>query len=132
MKLYRKRKGAVIGGVCIGIADKYNIDPLLIRISVLILIFFTGGLLGSVYLIFWTILPSLDSNTTIKEELVDKIQELKLVVNKVGKPLFLGGLSVFLGIFALFIFIFPFDIIYKVFIPLILIGIGLYFFIRHR
>ena len=132
MGLYRKREGAVIGGVCIGIADKYSIDLLLIRIAALILLFFTGGLLGAVYLVLWAVLPASDSDTTIKEELVDKVQELNLGANSVRKPLFLGGLFIVLGIFALFAFIFPFDIIYKIFIPLIFIGIGIYFLITYR
>ena len=132
MGLYRKREGAVIGGVCIGIADKYGIDPLLIRIAALILLFFTGGLLGVIYLVLWAVLPASDSDTTIKEELVDKVQELNVGTNSVSKPLFLGGLFIVLGIFALFAFIFPFDIIYKIFIPLIFIGIGIYFLITYR
>ena len=132
MGLYRKREGAVIGGVCIGIADKYGIDPLLIRIAALILLFFTGGLVGAIYLILWAVLPASDSDSTIKEELIDKVQELNLSTNSISKPLFLGGLFIVLGLFALFAFIFPFDIIYKIFISLIFIGIGIYFLVINR
>lgn len=134
MGFYRKREGAVIGGVCIGIADKYSIDPLLIRIAALVLLFFKGGLLGAVYLVLWAVLPALDSNITIKEELADKVQELNLDANSTSKTLFLGGLFIVAGIFALFAFIFPFPfyIIYKIFISLIFVGIGIYFLITCR
>lgn len=132
MGLYRKREGAVLGGVCIGIADKYDIDPLLIRIAALILLFLTGGLVGALYLILWAVLPASDSDTTIKEELVDKVQDINVGSSNISKPLLLGGICIALGIFALFAFIFPFDIFYKIFIPLAFIGIGIYFLITYK
>ena len=132
MRLYRKKEGAIIGGVCIGIANNYNIDSLLIRIAALILVFFTGGLFIVVYLVLWSVLPASDSDTNIKEELIDKVRDLNLYTNNKSKSLFLGGLFILLGIFALFIFIFSFDIIYKIFIPFIFIGVGIYFLITYR
>ena len=57
-RLYRvTKKDSIIGGVCAGIADYFDIDPTLIRLFwVLITIFSFGtGVFG--YLILWMIMP---------------------------------------------------------------------------
>lgn len=58
-RLYRDEQNKVLGGVCSGIANYFNIDPLLVRV---IWIFLPGlNLLG--YLILWIAVPS----SSIKE-----------------------------------------------------------------
>lgn len=56
-RLYRAaKKDSMIGGVCAGIADYYNIDPTLIRLLWILFIFgFGTGILA--YLIAWIIIP---------------------------------------------------------------------------
>ncbi|EGD52447.1 phage shock protein C, PspC [Thermoanaerobacter ethanolicus JW 200] len=55
-KLYRSRTQRMIGGVCGGIAEYFNVDPTIIRLIWAFLIIFWGtGLL--VYLIAWIIIP---------------------------------------------------------------------------
>ncbi len=56
-KLYRSRKNKVLGGVCGGIAEYFNIDPVLVRILWILLCFFSAGLGIIAYLIFWLIVP---------------------------------------------------------------------------
>ncbi len=55
-KLYRLDKGAVLAGVCGGVAEYFNIDPNLVRIAAAIL-FCAGGLSLWVYVIAAIILP---------------------------------------------------------------------------
>lgn len=55
-KLYRLDKGAVLAGVCGGIAEYFNLDPSVVRIIAAIL-FFAGGLSLWVYIIAAIILP---------------------------------------------------------------------------
>ena len=55
-KLYRLDKGAVLAGVCGGIAEYFNLDPNLVRIATAILIC-AGGLSLWVYVIAAIILP---------------------------------------------------------------------------
>ena len=58
-RLYRDEKNKVLGGVCSGIANYFNIDPLVVRI---LWIFLIGiNVLG--YLILWIAVPS----TSVKE-----------------------------------------------------------------
>ena len=55
-RLTRTTADKVIGGVCGGIAKFTNIDPTLLRIATLLLIFF-GGLSLWIYIILWIFLP---------------------------------------------------------------------------
>lgn len=62
-RLYRSRKDRVIAGVCGGIADYFNVDPVLIRL-IFVLIFFLGfGILFLVYIIAWIIVPLAPSDS---------------------------------------------------------------------
>jgi len=55
-KIYRSQKNKVIGGVCGGIGEYFDIDPVLIRLIFIILFFSFGiGFLG--YIIAWIIIP---------------------------------------------------------------------------
>jgi len=55
-RLYRSRVDHKIGGVCGGLAEYFDIDPTLVRIAAIVLIFFHGlGLLA--YIIAWIAMP---------------------------------------------------------------------------
>ena len=65
-KLYRTR-GSLIGGVCAGIADYFNIDPIIVQILTVLLTVITGGLFAIVYLLLWVIVPAApDSNEPVE------------------------------------------------------------------
>ncbi len=56
-RLYRSRKDRMIAGVCGGIAEYFNIDPVIVRIIALILLL-PGGLPGLIpYIILWIAVP---------------------------------------------------------------------------
>ena len=55
-RLYRSTKDKIIGGLCGGIANYFKIDPVIVRLIVVILFFISGwGFLA--YLIGWMIVP---------------------------------------------------------------------------
>ncbi|MEO0199362.1 MAG: PspC domain-containing protein [candidate division WOR-3 bacterium] len=55
-RLVRKRKGRVLGGVCAGLADYFNVDVVLVRLIFIALILaWASGLLF--YLLAWIIIP---------------------------------------------------------------------------
>lgn len=55
-RLQRKPDTAMIGGVCAGIADYFNIDPTWIRLLAVLLIFASGfGLVA--YIVAWIVIP---------------------------------------------------------------------------
>ncbi len=55
-RLYRSRKNKVIAGVCGGIAEYFEVDPVLIRI-IAILFLFTGGASLIAYIVGMIIIP---------------------------------------------------------------------------
>ncbi|MHB8806365.1 MAG: PspC domain-containing protein [Anaerolineaceae bacterium] len=65
-RLYRKRTDRMLAGVCAGLADYLSIDPTIVRIIFVVLVFAgLGGVL--VYLILWLITPEepLADETTV-------------------------------------------------------------------
>ncbi|CCY66393.1 PspC domain-containing protein [Marseilla massiliensis] len=55
-RYYRSSTDRIIGGVCGGIAEYFNIDPLLVRLVFAILFFGYGtGLLA--YILIWILAP---------------------------------------------------------------------------
>ena len=55
-RLLRSRK-ALIGGVCAGVADYFNVDPVIVRIIMVVFTLASGGLLGIAYILLWSVLP---------------------------------------------------------------------------
>ena len=55
-RLYRSRD-ALVGGVCAGVADYFSIDPVIVRILVLVFTIASGGILGIAYIALWIMLP---------------------------------------------------------------------------
>lgn len=54
-KLYRSKKDKVIGGVCGGLADYFEIDSIIMRLIFLALLFAGAGLL--IYIVAWIFVP---------------------------------------------------------------------------
>jgi len=78
-KLYRSKKDCVIGGVCGGIAEYFDIDPTLVRLLA-ILIFFFGGSGIIAYIIGWIIIPQNPNGNT--EDNFDNKEEIKGKIKK--------------------------------------------------
>jgi phage shock protein C len=54
-RLYRSKENKKIAGICTGIGDYFDIDPIIIRLLFLVALFLGGGLI--VYIIAWIIIP---------------------------------------------------------------------------
>jgi phage shock protein C len=56
-RLVRPKKGRILGGVALGLANYFNIDVVVVRI-IWFLLLLPGGLPGIIpYLILWLIIP---------------------------------------------------------------------------
>jgi len=55
-RLYRSRNEKLIGGVCGGLGEYFNIDPTIVRL-IAVLLFFAKGVGALAYLIAWIIVP---------------------------------------------------------------------------
>lgn len=60
-RLYRIKEGAMIAGVCNGLAAYFGIDVTLIRLAVAILIFFSFGTVAIAYLVAIVIIPKAET-----------------------------------------------------------------------
>ncbi len=56
-RLYRCRHHRVLGGVCAGIAEYFNVDPVLVRLLWVIFTLISMGLGLIAYIIAWIIVP---------------------------------------------------------------------------
>jgi len=55
-RLYRDADSRVLGGVCSGLGAYFNIDPVILRI-IFVLVLFMGGASIPVYIILWIVVP---------------------------------------------------------------------------
>jgi phage shock protein C len=56
-KLYRSRTQRMLGGVCGGLAEYFNIDVTLVRVLFVAFAVLTGGIGALIYLVLWIVLP---------------------------------------------------------------------------
>ena len=124
MKLYRKLDGSIIGGVCNGIAEAAHLEVILVRIIAGVLLFFSAGIVGVVYLIMWAVVPAEDGNTTIKEEAKARVDEVKDGTGKYSRNQVIGALLIVGGALAFLSFLFPFNLLYRIFLPIALLKLS--------
>ncbi len=55
-KLHRVDQGSILGGVCTGFANYFDVDVVVFRIIALLFMLAGGGILG--YLACWIIIPN--------------------------------------------------------------------------
>ena len=83
-RLYQVQEGAMISGVCNGLAAYLNVDVTIVRVAFVALAFLTGGIWALVYLVMMFVVP--DANTPEKraaasgqpfnaQELVDRAKQ---------------------------------------------------------
>lgn len=65
-RLYRSADNKVIGGICGGLGEYFNIDPNLVRVGAVLLVLATHGFAFLAYLVGWIIIPRrpLEAETT--------------------------------------------------------------------
>ena len=78
-KLYRSRKDYMIGGVCGGIAEYFEIDSTLVRLLA-VLIVLLGGAGVIAYIIAWIIIPK--NPEQVSDEDFEKREKLKEKIKK--------------------------------------------------
>jgi phage shock protein C len=57
-RLYRNNRDAMLGGVCGGLAEYFNLDPTIVRLLFVLLAFVTAFVpVFLIYLILWVVVP---------------------------------------------------------------------------
>ncbi len=133
-RLYRSRKDKVIAGVCGGIADYLNIDPVWVRLVAILALFAEGaGFLA--YIIAWILIPEEPKGDAAKADAkaggkadTDPVAAEKKVSRRGGNVL-AGVVIVLLGLAFLMKQIFP-VIGWNYIWPAGLIAMGIYLLVR--
>ena len=148
-RLCRSRTDRMIWGVCGGLAEYFNMDPTIVRIIFVLLIFANGlGILA--YIIMAIVVPLAGSKVTEpKEAIKENVEEIKKTATELGQEIrstftgeetkpeeeskihqrrrnFLGIILIVLGVFFLMgsFFLFPW-FHWGYLWPLILVAVGL-------
>lgn len=125
-RLYRSEKNKVLGGVCGGLGEMFDIDPSIVRL-IFILMFVFGGSGLLIYLLLWLIIPSEGQGSASHETVKKGVDEMRGRAHefaekfrsreKGGNRSFVGWVLLLLGILFLtnslgiashFDFFFPF------------------------
>lgn len=119
-KLYRSRKNSMIAGVCGGLGEYLNVDPTIMRLVAVLLVFADGiGLIA--YIIAWIIIPR---NPELEAEIVTS-QKSELSWLLPGLALILIGLIFLLNNLVSW---FRFSYLW----PLVLIVLGIFILVRSQ
>ncbi len=97
-KLYRDPDNRVLGGVCSGLGAYFNIDPVIIRLIFILLVFLAAGSGILIYIILWIVVPKARSIAqrlemkgeqvnvnSISKSVKEEIQEVKTSYDKFRK-----------------------------------------------
>ncbi len=134
-KLYRSRKGKMIGGISVGLADYFEIDPVIVR-ALFIITTIAYGIGIIAYIVLWIIVPMNDfewdsefKNESNPEDINMKnldpdFEESKLTQNNRNDRKLLGGIILISIGFLLFLNQLIPDFDFDKIIPIILIIIG--------
>ncbi len=138
-KIYRSEQNRILAGVAGGIGEYFTLDPVLIRI-ILVLIGLSGGGGIILYLVLWLIIPGQPENSAsnnqenlkknaqeIKDQTKKYLEDARGVFQKKEARVWLGFSLVFLGFYFIlmnFGFLTRFLSFFQLW-PLLLVGLGL-------
>jgi phage shock protein PspC (stress-responsive transcriptional regulator) len=70
--LVRTRDGRIVAGVCSGLGAYFGVDATLIRVILVLIAVFTGGLGVLAYLAAWIVIPEEGEKSSIAENMINK------------------------------------------------------------
>jgi phage shock protein PspC (stress-responsive transcriptional regulator) len=84
-KLYRSETDRMLGGVCGGLAEYFNIDSTILRLVFVLFVLWGGG--GALaYIICWIVIPTESSLSLSSDEIIEEnSKEIKETVTKTAK-----------------------------------------------
>ncbi|MGE5428427.1 MAG: PspC domain-containing protein [Methylococcaceae bacterium] len=94
-RLYRDTENRILGGVCYGLSAYLNIDPVILRILFILLVFAGAGISAVIYLILWVVVPKATTTaqrlemrgeeptiTNIQKTIQEEVKEVKKSFSK--------------------------------------------------
>lgn len=126
-RLFRSEKSKIIGGVAGGLAEYFDIDPVIVR-AAFIVSAFAWGISIPAYIVMWIIIPvnpnQKEQFQEISEETDSPHKDFSYETRKHNGRLIAGIIIILIGIISLLHNIMP-DIHFSYIWPMILIAIGI-------
>ena len=134
-RLTRSTQNRILGGVCGGIGEYLEIDPVFVRLLFLAFLF-VMDISFWIYLILWLVIPTANQNEN--QEWSDRFKgmgdDIQTAIRepKVNYTVYFGGALIFLGASLLLKQYIPdvFSLIKNITLPLLLIASGAFIFVR--
>jgi phage shock protein C len=136
-RLIRNSNDKIIAGVAGGIASYLAIDPILVRVGFLILLF-ASGIGFPIYLILWVVMPldngRRESGDDVFQKNIGEISDtVSSSMNRLGRPATIGIILILLGAYFLLTQLGIVNWIGgAVFWPLVIIGFGVYLLLKRN
>ena len=136
-RLTRSETDKMIAGVCGGLAEYLNLDPVWVRL-LFVLLLFASGIGAPIYLVLWVIMPreavaGEPGNTVLQDNFDDLSQTVSEKVGRLNRPSTVGTLLILFGIYFLLSQTGWFH--WRsgaIFWPIVIIGVGAYMLMRRE
>ena len=122
-RLYRSRKEKIIAGVCGGLAEYFDIDPVIVRLLMVLLFIYGVGVI--IYILAWIMIPMEPPEKVEVEEVVIDTVEDKKKRERVG-----AIILIITGVVLLFGAFYSMSFIWKIIVPLTIIAAGIYILLK--
>jgi len=139
-RLYRVEKNKVFSGVCGGLAEYFDVDPVLIRV-IFIVLFFGWGISLLAYIILWIVTPKKSDLIYQKSATSDEennsqnqgydIKNEKNQIENINHRIFGGLILITIGTLWLFANIFEF-FDFSIYFPVLLILLGIFILLNNQ
>ncbi len=132
--LTRSETDKMIAGVCGGLAEYLNLDPVWVRL-LFVLLLFASGIGAPIYLVLWVIMPreavaGEPGNAVLQDNFEDLSQTVSDKMGKLSRPGTVGTMLILFGVYFLFS---QFGWLNgALFWPIVIIGIGAYMLMRRE
>lgn len=133
-RLTRSETDKMIAGVCGGLAEYLNLDPVWVRLLFVLLIF-ASGIGIPIYLVLWVIMPKLEAagqpgSAVLQDNFEDLSQTVSDKINRLSRPGTIGTVLILFGVYFLLSQLGWLN--GAIFWPVVIIGAGVYMLTRRE
>ncbi|RMG99277.1 MAG: PspC domain-containing protein [Chloroflexi bacterium] len=131
-RLRRSETDRMIGGVCGGLANYLNVDPVLVRLA-FVGLFFASGVGLTLYIILWIVMPGESQGQHVQVQTEANAQANNSIrESRIGRFGTVGIIMILVGIYLLSTQFSALNWLGELFWPALIIGTGIYFLLRSQ